>query len=316
MKYNDLGKTGIKVSELCFGVLPMGPLQADMPVKEGARVILEGLHSGINFLDTAQAYKTYPHIKEALSGYQGEVVIASKSHACQYDEMKKAVTEACREINRGYIDIFHLHAAREDKNVFQKRAGALSCLVNLKKEGRIRAIGISTHAVEVVEKAAEIKEIDIVFPIINQVGLGIIGGTREDMVFAIQRVYQSGKGIYAMKALAGGYLINQIEKAIHFVREIKEIQSIAIGMVHSQELETNLKIFENQKIDQEQLNRKGLKRKKLLVSRFCEGCGSCIEACPNNALSLKDGRAQVDYHLCLTCGYCVPHCPVFALRIV
>lgn len=316
MKYNILGKKGIKVSELCFGVLPIGPLQANVPVKDGAKVILEGLHAGINFLDTAQVYQTYPYIKEAIAHFEGEVVIASKSFATEYKEMKEAVLEACHEMNRDYIDIFHLHAAREDKNVFQKRAEAISCLVDLKKEGTIRAIGISTHAVEVVEKAAEVEEIDVVFPLINQIGLGIIGGTPEEMIFAIQKVWQSGKGAYAMKVLAGGYLITQIEKAIHFVRNIDGIQSIAIGMVHSKELEINLKVFENKRIDQEQLIKEGVQRKKLFVSRFCQGCGTCIQACPNHALSLRNGKAFVDDHLCLTCGYCVPHCPIFALRIV
>lgn len=316
MKYNILGKSGIKVSELCFGVLPMGPLQANISVKDGAEVILQGLNSGINFLDTAQAYKTYPYIKLALADYSGEIVIASKSVATGYDEMKEAVLEACREMNRDYIDIFHLHAHKEVKDVFQKRAGALSCLIDLKKEGVIRAIGISTHAVEVVEKAAEIEEIDIVFPIINMVGLGIIGGTTEDMISAIHKVHKSGKGIYAMKALAGGYLFKRIEEAINFVRKIKEIHSTAIGMINSRELMLNLKIFENKKLEQEELAQKGIQRKKLFISRFCKGCGTCIEACPNGALSIRGGKAYVDYNLCITCGYCVPHCPIFCLRIV
>lgn len=316
MKYNILGDSGIEVSELCFGVLPMGPLQANIPVADGAKIIREGLNSGINFLDTAQAYQTYPYIKEALAGYEKDVVIASKSYASGYDDMKKAVLEACREMGRDYIDIFHLHAAREDRNVFQKRAGALSALVDLKKEGLIRAVGISTHAIEVVEESAEIDEIDIVFPIINQIGLGIIGGTSEEMIRAIKKVAVRGKGVYAMKALAGGYLITQLLEALNFVRNIKEIQSTAIGMVHPRELEINLKIFENKKINQEELVKEEFIRKRLFISFFCEGCGTCVEACPNQALSLKDGKAVVDYGLCLTCGYCVPHCPVFALRIV
>ena len=316
MKYNTLGKSGIKVSELCFGVLPMGSLQANIPAKEGAEVILQGLNSGINFLDTAQAYKTYPHIKEALKDYSGEVIIASKSHATEYDEMREAVLEACREMDRDYIDIFHLHAPREDKSVFQKSAGALSCLIDLKKEGVIRAVGISTHAVEVVDKASEVEEIDIIFPIINQVGLGIIGGTPEDMIEAIKKAHSTGKGLYAMKALAGGYLIKQIEESINYVREIKEIDSTAVGMINLRELMTNLKIFNNIKLKQEELEQTKVQRKRLFISRFCEGCGTCVEACPNGALSIRDGKACVDYNLCITCGYCVPHCPVFALRIV
>ena len=87
MKYNTLGNSGIKVSELCFGVLPMGPLQANIPVADGANIIKEGLRSGINFLDTAQSYRTYPYIKEALAGYKKDVVIASKSYASGYVDM-------------------------------------------------------------------------------------------------------------------------------------------------------------------------------------------------------------------------------------
>lgn len=316
MKFNELGKSGIKVSELCFGVLPMGPLQANIPVEEGSKVILEGLKSGINFIDTAQAYKTYPHIKEALSSFPGEVVIASKSHETGYQEMKEAVLEACRELNRDYIDIFHLHAAREDKNVFQKRAGALSSLLDLKKKGVIKAVGISTHAIEVIDKAAEVEEIDIVFPIINKVGLGIIGGTPEEMIGAIKKAYNSGKGIYAMKALAGGYLINYIEESINYVRDIKGIDSVAVGMINTRELMINLKIFENKKLNQEELEQTKVQRKRLFISRFCEGCGTCVEACPSSALSIRNGKASVDHNLCITCGYCVPHCPEFALRII
>lgn len=316
MKYSILGNTGIKVSELNFGVLPMGPLQANMPVEEGAKIILTGLNAGINFLDTAQIYCTYPYIKEALRNYKSEVVIASKSHATGYQEMKEAVLEACREMEHDYIDIFHLHAPREDKNVFQKRSGALSCLIDLKRDGLIRAIGVSTHAIEVVEKAAEVKEVDIVFPIINKIGLGIIGGSPEEMILAIKKVSAQGKGIYAMKALAGGYLINQLQDALEFVRNIVEIQSISVGMVHQRELEINLKIFENQILDPEGLIKETNSRKRLLISNFCEGCGTCVKYCPNQALSLKGGKAVVDYNQCLTCGYCVPHCPLFALRIV
>ena len=119
-----------------------------------------------------------------------------------------------------------------------------------------------------------------------------------------------------MKVLAGGYLIKKIEEAISFVRGIKELHSIAIGMIHIRELEINLKIFENQKINQEELIKEDFARKRLFVSSFCEGCGTCVKFFPNKALSLKEGKAVVDYRLCLTCGYCVPHCPIIALRIV
>lgn len=84
MKYNVLGGTGLRVSRLCFGVLPMGPNQFGLPPEEGGLLIKEGILRGINFLDTAQSYRTYPHIRKALDSLKGrrdDIVIATKSAA-------------------------------------------------------------------------------------------------------------------------------------------------------------------------------------------------------------------------------------------
>ena len=62
----QLGKTGIWVSPVGCGVLPMGPGQLALPVEEGAKLICYALSKGINFIDTAQYYKTYPYIRRAL----------------------------------------------------------------------------------------------------------------------------------------------------------------------------------------------------------------------------------------------------------
>ena len=316
MKRNLLGRTGINVTELCFGALPLGPLQAKISVEEGANLIRTALEKGINFIDTAEVYNTYVYIKQALEGYGGEVVIASKSFAKSYKDMEKSIKDALAALNRNYLDIFHLHAARATRSVFRERAGALECLKDYKSKGIIRAIGISTHAVEVVLQAAKVAEIDVVFPIINQSGIGIIGGKVEDMIFAISEVKNAGKGIYAMKALAGGHLINNLKDSFNFVRNIKGINSIAVGMVSHSELEINISIFDDKEISQEISAHRMKSTKKLHISFFCKGCGTCIEICPNKALSLDNGKAVVDHELCLLCGYCNPVCPEFAIRLI
>ena len=66
MKRTFLGKTGIEVSIAGFGVLPMGPSQLALPVEEGAAILRYALDRGINFIDTAQYYRTYPYIRAAL----------------------------------------------------------------------------------------------------------------------------------------------------------------------------------------------------------------------------------------------------------
>lgn len=316
MKKCSLGKTGIMVTELCFGALPIGPLQANISVEKGAKLIRAALEKGINFIDTAEGYKTYPHIKKALEGYNEEVIIATKSGAETYQEMEQSIKDALVSMDRNYIDIFLLHAAKVTPSVFEERAGALQCLKDYKSKGIIQAIGISTHVVEVVRRAAEIKEIDIIFPIINKLGIGIVGGSVLDMIKAISEAYKAGKGLYAMKALGGGHLINQLEEAFNFVRNIKGISSLAVGMVSSEELELNLKIFNDEEIPKGLFTQKIKPSKRLFISSFCKGCGTCVKTCPNNALSLKNGKAVVDHKLCILCGYCNPVCPEFAIRLI
>jgi len=180
----QLGKTGLQVSELCFGVLPMGPNQFGLPPEQGGELIARAVRGGVNFLDSAQSYRTYAHIKNALErlGDKGkDVIISTKSAATTYDDMKKAVEEARIALGRDVLDIFHLHAARIDRSVFQTRAGALQCLVDMKAKGFIKAVGISTHSVDVVRATASIDALDVVFPIINIEGLGILHGTRQEM---------------------------------------------------------------------------------------------------------------------------------------
>jgi len=316
MKKCALGKTGIMVTEMCFGALPMGPLQANISVEKGAKLIRTALEKGINFIDTAEGYKTYPHIKEALEGYDEEVIIATKSHAETYQGMEQSIKDTLVSLDRKYIDIFLLHAARVALSVFEERAGALQCLKDYKAKGVIRAIGISTHVVEVVRRATEIKEIDIIFPILNKLGMGIVGGSIEDMIKAILEAHQAGKGLYAMKALAGGHLIDQLEEAFNFVRNIEGISSLAVGMVSLEELELNIKIFNDEKIPKNLFAQKIKPSKKLIILSFCKGCGTCVKTCPNNALSLENGKAVVDHKLCILCGYCNPVCPLFAIRLI
>lgn len=315
MEYRKLGNTDLKVSELCFGALPMGPLQANLSTEVGGTLLRQALEAGINFIDTAAMYGTYPQINAALKEYTGEAIIASKSVHSDYEGMEKDIQDALKSLNRDYIDIFHLHAALAEKNVFEEREGALRCLLDYKEKGYIRAIGIATHNVDVVNLSAEKLEIDIVFPLINKLARGIVGGSKEDMLAAITKCHEAQKGLYAMKVLAGGNLIVDLIDSIKFGRSINGISSIAIGMLNKKELDLNMKIFNNEKITEDMLI-KVENNKKLLISKaMCIKCGNCIEACPNNALSMGDKSAEVDHDLCILCGYCYAACPEFAIRL-
>ena len=169
-----LGKTDIEVSIAGFGVLPMGPSQLALPVDEGAAVLRYALERGFNFVDTAQYYRTYPYIRKALEGGDfPNLVICSKSLCDDYEGMMDAIREAREELGRD-ADIFLMHEVRAGQ--LAARQGAWQALVDAKAQGLIRAIGLSTHHVDIAEAAAEMAELDVVFPLFNYAGLGIRRG--------------------------------------------------------------------------------------------------------------------------------------------
>jgi predicted aldo/keto reductase-like oxidoreductase len=260
-------------------------------------------------------YLTDAPIKAALQEFLGDVVVATKSTAPSYADMETSILGALQSLGRDYLDIFYLHAANVTPNVFTERAGAFQCLLDYKQKGYIRAVGISTHVVPVVEKAAELPEIDVVFPLINRAGLGIIGGSADEMKTAIHKASQNGKGVVAMKVLGGGNLIGEIQDAFAYVRGISGVNTVAVGMKNPEEIELNLRLFRGEDIPVEEL-RNIRSQKELFISRICEGCGICVEKCPSEALEIHEGKAVVNKQKCILCGYCNPYCPNFAIRMV
>lgn len=293
-----------------------GSCPKNLSIEENSKTIELALKKGVNFIDTAEMYKTYEPIALAIKNTGIRPIIASKSNKKTYDGMKAAVNEALELLDLDYIDIFHLHAAREGANAFEVYADALRCLVDMKKQGKIKAIGISTHSIAVTNLAAEHELIDVVFPIVNMKGLGIVDGTKEDMIAAIKKVHKSGKGVYLMKVLAGGSLIGQYKQALEYAENIDAYASIAIGMTSLEEVEYNVSYFSGEEVLDLSISVANLK-KALVSSALCKGCGKCMTACPNNAISFdEEKKASINKNLCITCGYCTPVCPEFAIRVV
>ncbi|NPA25473.1 MAG: 4Fe-4S dicluster domain-containing protein [Deltaproteobacteria bacterium] len=312
-----LGQTGIEVSELCFGALPMGPLQKKISPDEGAAIILQALAGGVNFIDTAELYQTYEPISRALRQVSSPPVIASKSMATDYRGMRRAVEDALEALGLDYLDIFHLHAARvaADEDVFVSRKGAFEALLDCRRENLIRAVGISSHSVPTIQRAAMHPEIDVIFPIINRSGTGILYGDVESMTAAINLGCEQGKGLYLMKALGGGCLVKDYHQAMSFVRNNFHLP-IAVGMVSRTEVEYNLAYFNENR--ETPLPAMIIEEKCFQVVEFlCKNCGDCIEACPNQAIRrpTTGEKPVIDPELCLRCGYCVGHCPQFAIRM-
>lgn len=315
MKKVQLGNTGLTVSIAGFGVLPMGPSQLALPLEEGANIIKYALKCGINFLDTAQYYRTYPYIKKALEGEDfKDLVICSKSLCYDYEGMMDAILEARKELDRDVIDIFLMHEVRSGQ--LELRAGAWKALKDAKAQGLVRAIGLSTHHVDVTYAAASMKELDVVFPLINYASLGIRKGdefaTKEEMMDAIAACHSAGKGVFSMKAFGGGSLTATYQQALDYVFSKEEIDSVMIGFGKISEVDDLISYLDG---NMDSSYNPDVSKKKVHINQEdCEGCGSCKNACPAGAIFYNEnGLAEVDHEKCLTCGYCSPVCPVRAV---
>lgn len=312
-----LGKTGIEVTELCFGALPIGPAQKNVPVDEAAKVMALGMELGITFFDTAQMYRTYEPLAKALRETGAKPVISSKCTAASYEDMEIAVHEALGTLDVDHIDIFFLHAARVEPTVFEDRAGAFQCLKDCKAKGLIKAVGISAHAVDVVNLAADNPGIDVVFAIINKDGMGILRGSRGDMEAAIERCFDKGKGVMLMKVLGGGNLLGRYDEAMTYARSFsKGRAAIALGMVAQNEVRTNVKYFNGVDVTAELAGVSGDAKRMMVFKSLCKACGKCGEACHSSAIGLDKGYAEINAAQCLKCGYCVTACSEFAIRMV
>lgn len=316
MEYSLLGLSGLKVSRICFGALTIGPTQRNLSVSEGSRIISHAFDLGINFIDTAKSYGTYPHVAHAIKNFPGrEIIIASKSHSFSWNDMRDDVEDCLRQLNRDVIDIFLLHE-QESRLTLKGHRPALEYLLSAKEKGLVRAVGISSHAVEAVEAAAEMKEIDIIHPMINKMGIGIIDGNADDMLGAIHKAAIAGKGIYSMKPLGGGLLIPEARSAFKWVLENSDIHSVAIGMQSEAEVEANVAWCENRDPEETVVDFLAVHPRHLLISDWCEGCGKCAQRCGLKAISIVDNKAQVDESKCVLCGYCAGVCREFCIKII
>lgn len=297
-----------------MGGLIIGPLQVGLPPEEGAEVIAKAFEMGVNFIDTAELYGTYPHIKEAIRKSGIKPIIATKSYAYSTQGARESLEKARKELDVDVIDIFSLHE-QESRLTLRGHRDALEYYMEAKAKGIIKAVGVSTHNIEVVEACADMPEIDVIHPIVNKAGLGIGDGNIDGMLKAVKRAYEHGKGIYSMKPLGGGNLLNSLDESIRFVLDIPYIHCIALGMQSIDEVIMNVCLFENKEIPPEIKAALAHRTRALHIDYWCEGCGRCVERCTHKALELKDGKASVIKEKCILCGYCASVCKAFAIKV-
>ncbi len=312
MEYRQLGKTAFCVSRLCFGSLAISPMQSGFSPQEGAHVLRYALERGVNFIDTAECYENYPHIRAGLAGWDKEVFVSSKCYAYTREMMRDSLEAARRALDRDRIDIFLLHE-QESILTLKGHWEALEYLLEAKAKGLVGAVGLSTHMVAGARAALETPEIEVLHPIINFAGRGIVDGTAGEMLTVIEACHAAGKGIYGMKIFGGGTLGEQAKEALDWALRLDCLDAIALGMKSRLEIDNNIAWMEGERGWPEEMAK--IKR-RLFIEDYCQGCGSCVARCQQKALRMQDGRAVLDAEKCVLCGYCSTVCRDFCIKIV
>jgi aryl-alcohol dehydrogenase-like predicted oxidoreductase len=347
MIYRDLGKTGISVSRLCFGGLTIGPSQANLTVDAGAEIVSHAISKGINFIDTAELYGTYGHIREGIkkSG-KFDTVVATKCYAYNRELAEKSFNSARKSLDRDVIDIFLLHE-QESIHTLNGHKGAFEFFSEQKAKGNIRAVGLSTHFIAGVKGGMEFGDIDIIHTIFNCAGWGIAdGGADEDrltpvedggaaerkkgrkdvsilslkqyqMEKAVMAAASAGIGVYGMKALGGGNLIEKAENALKYVLEKDYIASVAVGMQSFTEIDANVNFFETGEFGARNKEKLRKINRRLHIEDWCTACGKCVKRCKNGALFFDaGGKLRVSREKCVLCSYCSRVCENMCLKVL
>jgi len=175
MENVKLGRTGIQVSQLGIGTGTAHPsgyfAQSLMGEKDLAELLVFAFHKGITFWDTAFQYRTYPHIRQALKHItRPDIILTTKVVTCNEKDTRRDFHISLQELDVEYIDICLLHGVRTERE-FLRRSGAFGALLKLKQEGKVRAVGVSTHGLSALQSVLSIQEIDVVLARINYAGI-------------------------------------------------------------------------------------------------------------------------------------------------
>jgi ferredoxin len=218
-------------------------------------------------------------------------------------------------IGRERIDVFLLHE-QESIHTLRGHAQALEYFFEQRERGVIGAVGISTHHIAAVQAAARWDGLDVVFAILNHRGIGIVDGTLAQMESALGEARQRGRSVFAMKALGGGHLIGDREKAFSYVINNPLVDCFAVGMQSEAEIDYNVAMTEDREPDARSVFQTSRAGRLLHIQDECAGCGRCAARCGQQALFIQGGRAVARQDRCIRCGYCASVCPLFCIKVI
>ena len=317
MQYITLGKTGLEISRLGFGGIPIQKIDA----KGTRKLFLQMKDAGINFIDTARGYTvSESYIGQALEGIREHFVLATKSMSRDKEGMARDIETSLANLRTDYIDLYQIH----NPNMAQLETaigegGAIEALLEAKKAGKIGHIGVTAHSLEVFEKALTLDFVEtIMFP------YNIVETQGADL---IHKCAEKNVGFIAMKPLAGGAL-DDAALAMRFIASNPDVTVVIPGMAEAKEIEQNISAVSDISPLTTKENAKIAEIRNTLGTQFCRRCNYCAPCTVGINISgvfLFDGYltryglgdwAKKRYNAmdkkasdCVGCGVCEERCP-------
>ena len=317
MEYRVLGKTGLQISRLGLGGIPIQKIDA-----EGTKPLIRKLmEAGVNYIDTARGYTvSEEYLGYALEGVRENFVLATKSMARTKEAMEKDIATSLKNLRTDYIDLYQIHNPNaKDLEQVMAPGGALEALYAAKDQGKIGHIGITLHSAELFRQALELSWVEtIMFPynIVETQGEKLIAQCAEKNI-----------GFICMKPLAGG-AIEDPDTALRFVVSNPNVTVVIPGMADEAEIAQNVAAADNTAPLTVAQQEKVAQIRSFLGTNFCRRCNycaPCAEGINIPAVFLFEGYYS-RYNLkewaldryaslaktasdCIGCGACESRCP-------
>ena len=317
MEYRILGKTGLKISRMGFGGIPIQKIDA-----AGTRELMLKLReAGVNYIDTARGYTvSESYLGEALDGIRQDFILATKSMARDKDGFAKDVDTSLANLRTDYIDLYQFHnPSLAQLEQIIAPGGALEAALEAKAAGKIGHIGITAHGLDVFERALEMDWVEtIMFPynIVETQGVELIAKCKDKNI-----------GFIDMKPLAGG-AIEDATLALRFICANENVTVTIPGMADLKEVDQNIAACSDASPLTEEEKAAVEKVVKELGTNFCRRCNYCQPCAAGINISgvflfegylsrygLADwakGRyaaLPVKASACIGCGACESRCP-------
>lgn len=219
MEYRPLGRTGVKVSEICLGTMMFGGRAGEA---ESLRIMDHAMDRGVNFIDTANVYAANESeriVGKALArdGKRQHTLLATKVHGAQSDDVndrglsRRHIIDACeaslRRLETDWIDLYQLHRSNAGTAIDE----TLRALDDLVRAGKVRYIGTSMFpGWQMVEALWVAKELGLNRFVCEQPAFHMLDRTAEREVIPAARSF--GTAIIPWGPLAGGLLTGKYER--------------------------------------------------------------------------------------------------------